>query len=118
MNETLPALLALKAQGLVRHIGITGLPLKIFRYVLDRCGQCVKVPWARRCAACTAFSCAVDLALLASCAGWRAERCVSAHHLPGCRRVPAGSVDTALSYCHYTLNDRSLEACVRGCECR
>lgn len=60
VNETLPALLALKAQGLVRHIGITGLPLKIFRYVLDR--------------------------------------------------VPAGSVDTALSYCHYTLNDRSLEA--------
>ncbi|PRW05776.1 L-galactose dehydrogenase [Chlorella sorokiniana] len=59
VNETLPALLALKAQGLVRHIGITGLPLKIFRYVLDR--------------------------------------------------VPAGTVDTALSYCHYTLNDRSLE---------
>lgn len=38
VNETLPALLALKAQGLVRHIGITGLPLKIFKYVLDRCG--------------------------------------------------------------------------------
>lgn len=25
-------------------------------------------------------------------------------------RVPAGAVDTALSYCHYTLNDRSLQA--------
>lgn len=36
MNETLPALAALRAQGLVRHIGITGLPLPIFRYVLDR----------------------------------------------------------------------------------
>lgn len=114
MNETLPALLALKAQGLVRHIGITGLPLKIFRYVLDRWGQCMKVSSACRCAACTAFICAVARALLARCASWHAERCASAHHLPCCRRVPAGSVDTALSYCHYTLNDRSLETCVRG----
>ena len=36
VNETLPALAALKAKGLVRHVGITGLPLKIFTYVLDR----------------------------------------------------------------------------------
>lgn len=36
VNETIPALLALREQGLVRHIGITGLPLKIFRTVLDR----------------------------------------------------------------------------------
>lgn len=36
MNETLPALAELKKQGLVRHVGITGLPLKIFRCVLDR----------------------------------------------------------------------------------
>jgi len=36
VNETLPALLELKKQGKVRFIGITGLPLKIFRYVLDR----------------------------------------------------------------------------------
>ena len=36
ISETLPALQLLKAKGLVRHIGITGLPLKVFRYVLDR----------------------------------------------------------------------------------
>lgn len=36
INETLPALQALKAQGLVRFVGITGLPLSVFRYVLDR----------------------------------------------------------------------------------
>ena len=37
IGETLPALVELKKQGLIKHIGITGLPLKIFRYVLDRC---------------------------------------------------------------------------------
>lgn len=36
VGETLPALAALRAEGLVRHVGITGLPLKVFRYVLDR----------------------------------------------------------------------------------
>ena len=36
MNEALPALAALKAQGLVRHVGISGLPLGAFRYVLDK----------------------------------------------------------------------------------
>ena len=36
VGETLPALAALKAAGLVRHVGITGLPLKIFAQVLDR----------------------------------------------------------------------------------
>lgn len=36
MNETLPALVRLREEGLVRHIGITGLPLKIYRHVLDR----------------------------------------------------------------------------------
>ncbi|KAL3157436.1 hypothetical protein ABBQ32_011906 [Trebouxia sp. C0010 RCD-2024] len=58
VNETLPALVKLKDQGLVRFIGITGLPLKIFPYILDR--------------------------------------------------VPAGTVDTVLSYCHYSLNDQTL----------
>lgn len=36
MSETLPALQRLREEGLVRHIGITGLPLKIFQFVLDR----------------------------------------------------------------------------------
>lgn len=58
VSETIPALLKLKQQGLVRHIGITGLPLRIFQYVLDR--------------------------------------------------APPGSVDTILSYCHYTPSDRTL----------
>lgn len=56
VNETIPAMRRLQEQGKVRFIGITGLPLKIFRYVLDRT-----------------------------------------------------KVDTILSYCHYALNDTSLE---------
>ena len=36
INETLPALQQLKQQGLVRFIGITGLPFKALTYVLDR----------------------------------------------------------------------------------
>ena len=36
VTETLPALRRLQAQGKARFVGITGLPLAIFRYVLDR----------------------------------------------------------------------------------
>jgi len=36
VEETIPALRKVQEQGKVRFIGITGLPLKIFRYVLDR----------------------------------------------------------------------------------
>jgi len=36
VNETIPALRKLQEQGKVRFVGVTGLPLKIFRYVLDR----------------------------------------------------------------------------------
>ncbi|MCB1130699.1 MAG: aldo/keto reductase [Verrucomicrobiae bacterium] len=36
VEETLPTLQALKKQGIVRHIGITGLPLKVFPSILDR----------------------------------------------------------------------------------
>lgn len=41
VSETLPALVKLRDQGLVRFIGITGLPLKIFPYILDRSASCV-----------------------------------------------------------------------------
>lgn len=59
ISETLPALQQLKQHGLVRFVGITGLPLHIYKYVLER--------------------------------------------------APKGSVDVALSYCHYCLNDTTLQ---------
>lgn len=60
VNETLPALLELKRAGRIGHIGITGLPLRIFPAVIDRVGE--------------------------------------------------GVVETVLSFCHYELNDTSLES--------
>jgi L-galactose dehydrogenase len=36
VNETLPALHNLKSTGKVRHVGITGLPLKVLRDTVDR----------------------------------------------------------------------------------
>ncbi|KAG8368570.1 hypothetical protein BUALT_Bualt15G0059200 [Buddleja alternifolia] len=59
VTETIPALLKIKETGKARFIGITGLPLEIFTYVLDR--------------------------------------------------VPPGTVDVILSYCHYGINDSTLE---------
>ncbi|VFQ81858.1 unnamed protein product [Cuscuta campestris] len=59
VNETIPALVKLKEAGKARFIGITGLPLQIFTYVLDR--------------------------------------------------VPQGTVDVVMSYCHYSINDSTLE---------
>lgn len=59
VNETIPALQKLKETGKIRFIGITGLPLGIFNYVLDR--------------------------------------------------VPLGTIDVILSYCHYGINDTTLE---------
>ena len=38
VNETLPALVRLRETGRIGHIGITGLPLKIFPAILDRVG--------------------------------------------------------------------------------
>lgn len=38
VDETLPALHRLKEHGLVRHVGITGLPLNVFPALLDRVG--------------------------------------------------------------------------------
>ncbi|KAK1300061.1 L-galactose dehydrogenase [Acorus calamus] len=59
ITETIPALQKIKESGKARFIGITGLPLEIFTYVLDR--------------------------------------------------VPPGSVDVILSYCHYGINDTTLQ---------
>jgi len=39
VNETLPELVKLREEGRIGHIGITGLPLKIFTSVLDRVGS-------------------------------------------------------------------------------
>lgn len=36
VNETLPALRKVQQQGKVRFIGVSGYPMKMFRYVLDR----------------------------------------------------------------------------------
>jgi L-galactose dehydrogenase len=36
LDETLPTLRRLKSEGLARYIGVTGLPLKVFRSLLDR----------------------------------------------------------------------------------
>jgi len=41
VNETLPALVKLREQGRIGHIGITGLPLKIFPGVIDRVANTV-----------------------------------------------------------------------------
>lgn len=60
VHETLPALVGLREAGKIGHIGITGLPLRVFPAVLDA--------------------------------------------------APAGTVATILSFCHYELNDTSLES--------
>lgn len=57
-NETLPALVDLRNEGVVKHVGITNLNLRHFKYVIDH--------------------------------------------------VPAHTVDSILSFCHYTLNDDAL----------
>ena len=36
VDETLPALRTLKEQGKVRFIGVSGYPMRLFRYILDR----------------------------------------------------------------------------------
>ena len=64
-DETLPALMRLRERGRIGHIGITGLPLKIFPAVIDRAGP--------------------------------------------------GAVETILSFCHYEMNDNSLESLIPWC---
>lgn len=65
VGETLPALVELRRLGRIGHIGITGLPLKVFPQVIDRAGSAV--------------------------------------------------VETILSFCHYELNDDSLESIIPYC---
>ncbi|GAM20700.1 hypothetical protein SAMD00019534_038750 [Acytostelium subglobosum LB1] len=60
INESIPALMKLKQDGLVRHIGVTGYPLKALMTVVNACP----------------------------------------------------SIDVILSYCHFCLNDTSLESIV------
>ncbi len=62
VDETLPALVKLRAAGRIGHIGITGLPLTVFPAVIDR--------------------------------------------------VAPGTVETALSFCRYELNDTALDGLV------
>lgn len=57
-NETLPALVELREKEIVKHVGITNLTLRHFKYVIDH--------------------------------------------------VPAGTVESVLSFCHYCLNDDAL----------
>jgi len=57
-KETLPALVDLRNKGITKHVGITNLTLRHFKYVIDH--------------------------------------------------VPAGTVESILSFCHYTLNDDAL----------
>jgi L-galactose dehydrogenase len=58
VNETLPSLAELRNKGIVKHVGITNLTLRHFKYVIDH--------------------------------------------------VPAGTVESVLSFCHYCLNDDAL----------
>lgn len=131
VDETLPALLRLKEEGLVRHIGITGLPLKIYKYVLDRWGRSAELrglaksaagrrrhsgrvgrraPAGRGCKprGARAGSRLWRLRGAGRPRAWHPTGYSPCHPAPA-RRVPPGTVDTALSYCHYSLNDRSLE---------
>jgi L-galactose dehydrogenase len=47
INETLPALRKLQSAGKVRFIGVSGLPLKIFRYVSERADLDVILSYCR-----------------------------------------------------------------------
>lgn len=59
VNETLPALVALREEGVVGHVGITDLQLENLQWVIDR--------------------------------------------------VPEGTVESVLNFCHFALNDNKLE---------
>lgn len=115
MNETIPALVALREKGLVRHIGITGLPLKIFRTVLDRCEPQKNRPAgdSNRSIVCEPGKHFRSPNLAACACGCRSTAATCTDVTSSTlfcifRSAPAGSVDFILSYCHHALNDRSL----------
>jgi aryl-alcohol dehydrogenase-like predicted oxidoreductase len=49
VHETIPALRLLQDRGKVRFVGVTGLPLKIFRYVLDHTEVDTVLSYCRYC---------------------------------------------------------------------
>lgn len=49
VEETLPAVREIQAQGKARFVGVSGLPLKIFSYVLDRAGLDVILSYCHYC---------------------------------------------------------------------
>ena len=93
VKETIPALLKLREQGLVRAIGITGLPLDIYTYILDRYHSTNRP------------KCNVLGSIEAIMRLQREYGTVTSWLL--CR-VPEGSVDAILSYCHNNLSDNTL----------
>ncbi len=46
LGEAIPAALRLKEQGLVRHVGITGLPVRYLKFLLERCDVDLVLSWA------------------------------------------------------------------------
>lgn len=142
VEETIPELVKLKKEGLIRHIGITGLPLPIYKKVLDRCPpflvhlciyclQCFNPPpppdplppWQ-----CDPFNHNYLLRLM-SLTEWHCWFCVLqkiccqtfGSRLPRteikdpccvARRLPNGTVDVILAYCHNSINDDSLQGLV------
>ena len=166
VEETIPELVKLKEEGLIRHIGITGLPLPIYKKVLDRCTACFLFLNCVTFLTDTLFAFCYHhskmpplviyrqvhdrlspwiLFLLCFSKAWIYTNAVSAQQvfilpfvaaflvtclhlcpqlmsrnnvnvcatdqLPLCR-LPKGTVDVILAYCHNSLNDDSLQGLV------
>ena len=130
VEETIPELVKLKKEGLIRHIGITGLPLPIYRKVLDRCLP-LSVHLCRFCLQCFVSLLITNmnnplppthpcpLPSLTPTSGGKQCCCQALdRRLPkleimgpccAARRLPNGTVDVILAYCHNSINDDSLQ---------